>query len=90
MENSMLWFLLSYEGDCPLGYMSYLKGSCYKIVNLKLSFDLARDYCKSDLAGNVFWTSRLAEPRTAEAVDAAWPLVKGILMEFFFVFVLPQ
>ena len=66
------------EDDCPAGYVFYLKGICYKFVNVEKSYNDAKDHCKSDLAENLFWASLLAEPRTAEAGDAAWHLLSSM------------
>ena len=41
-------------------------------------FSAAQNRCENDLAGNTFWRSRLAEPRTADAVEATYSVVKSI------------
>ena len=66
------------ESSCPTGFESAGNPLCYKVIDQKVEFSYASRVCNSELSGNPFWFSRLGEPRTANAVEAAWNITASI------------
>ena len=44
---------------------------------------MAKQRCSDSIKDNPFWSSQLAEPRTADAVEAAWNLIDCMHMYIF-------
>ena len=63
---------------CPDGYVTSAKEFCFKVINERMRFCHAWSRCERDLMESDIWESRLAEPRTAEAAEAGWRLIKSI------------